>query len=161
MDFFSFFFQENGDRHTKDGIENDEPEVVENGVPRDDKRVLGSEKILEIAEACPGTSENALGIIEFLKCDNQAVERHVVIDEEINKSRKSHKKNGNPAFEILFFLRSHSDDPSEKSGFLRDIIIIMAKNLEKKELSDVKLDKTDFRRTVISCTVWVKYRFPS
>ena len=111
--FFADLIEEDCDRYAKHGIQDDKSEIIQDGVPCDDESIPGGKQIFEIAQACPGTPEDPLGIIEFLKRNDQTVERHIVINKEIEKPWQTHKKNGEPASVIRLFLRCHIDGPSE------------------------------------------------
>ena len=89
------------DRNREDGVDDNECDVVKDGVPGDDPGVAGLEEVLEVGQAAPGASVDALAGVVGLKCDDQPRHRHVVVDDEVGEPRDHHHIQGDVLFDLF------------------------------------------------------------
>ena len=88
FDFSCQLTQNDGDGDGAYQVDGNEGHVVQDRVPRDQKRIIGREQVLEILEPDPWAFVDSLPGIVLLEGNHKTRQRHVIVDKQINETRQ-------------------------------------------------------------------------
>lgn len=93
VEFFKFvlhFCQNDSNGYGCYCIYDNKYDIIKQGISRDYKGIVGCKEKFEVFKAHPVGAVNALPCIIIFKSQNKSWQRHIIVYEQIEKSRQSH-----------------------------------------------------------------------
>ena len=82
-------------------------QIVAQSITDHDRSIFCLKQVFKVFKPHPGTTPNSFGVVQIFKGNRDSIHRKIVIDDQINHSRKKHQKQWNIIHSFLFsFFRS-------------------------------------------------------